>query len=65
VVDISYMSANPALAAAIVNSVAQAYKDVTLEMKMSSSSSDIMWLTKKADEERIRIEKSEKALRSI
>ncbi len=63
-VNISYMSTDPELAARVVNSVAKAYMDEILEMKMSSSSYAIQWLTKKADEERINLEKSEKALQA-
>lgn len=63
-VNISYMSTDPELAADVVNSVAKAYMDEILEMKMSSSSYAIQWLTKKADEERINLEKSEKALQA-
>jgi capsular exopolysaccharide synthesis family protein len=61
-VNISYMSRNPELASLIVNSVANAYIDELLEMKMTSSSYAIEWLTKKADEEREKLEKSDKAL---
>lgn len=61
-VNVSYLSTNPELAAKIINSVAQAYIDELLEMRMSSSNYAIQWLTKKADEERIKLEKSEQAL---
>lgn len=62
IVNISYMSTNPEIAALIVNSITKAYMEDILEMKMSSSRYAIGWLTKKADEERAKLDKSEKAL---
>lgn len=61
-VNISYMSTNPELAALIVNSVAKAYMEDILEIKMSTSKYAMRWMTEKADEERSRLEKSEGAL---
>jgi capsular exopolysaccharide synthesis family protein len=63
-VNVSYESTNPKLAAKVVNSVAQAYIDELLEMKMRSSGYAIEWLTEKAEEERRKLEKSEKELQA-
>lgn len=62
IVNISYMSEDPKLAALIVNSVAKAYMDEVLDIKMGSSQYAMKWLTEKADQERERLNKSEKAL---
>jgi capsular exopolysaccharide synthesis family protein len=62
VVMMSYMSTNPELATMIVNSVAKAYIDQLLEMRLSSSQYTLEWMTRKAEEERDKIENSEKAL---
>ncbi len=61
-VNISYMSTNPELAALIVNTVAKAYMEEILDMKMNSSRLAMQWLTQKADEERVKLEQSENAL---
>jgi len=62
IVNISYMSEDPGLAALIVNSIAKAYMDEVLEIRMGSSQYAMKWLTEKADQERERLNKSEKAL---
>ena len=62
IVDISYMSADPKLAALIVNTVAKAYMDEVLDIRMGSSQYALKWLTEKAEEERARLQKSERAL---
>jgi len=62
IVEISYMSADPKLAALIVNSVAKAYMDEVLDIRMGSSQYAMKWLTEKAEEERVRLQKSEQAL---
>jgi len=61
-VNVGYMSSNPEFAAMIVNSVAKAYIEDLLDMKMSSSRYAMRWLTEKAEEERVKLERSEKAL---
>jgi polysaccharide biosynthesis transport protein len=63
-VNISYMSTNAELASLIVNSVAKAYMDEILEMKMNSSRYSMRWLTEKAEEERGKLESSEQALQA-
>lgn len=62
ILDIGFMSSNPVLARMITNSVAKAYIEKTLEMKMESSGYTIKWMTEKADEERERLRRSEVAL---
>lgn len=62
IVNISFESSNPALAARIVNSVARAYREEILEIRMSSTDYAIRWMTQKAEEERKKLEKSEKTL---
>ncbi|MBA4372840.1 MAG: hypothetical protein C0402_08235 [Thermodesulfovibrio sp.] len=61
-VNISYESTNPEFAALIVNAVAKAYMDDMLEMKMASSRNAMRWIAEKADEERSKLARSEKAL---
>lgn len=62
IVNISYASPDPNLAALIVNSVARAYTDEVLDIKMGSSQYALKWLTEKAEEERARLNKTEKEL---
>ena len=62
ILDIGFTSTNPVLARMVVNSVAKAYIEKTLEMKMESSGYTIKWMTQKADEERSRLRQSEMAL---
>lgn len=62
IVNLSFMSTNPDFAALIANSVARAYIEEILEMRMTSSRYSIEWMTKKAEEEKAKLEKSEKAL---
>ncbi|MBI5076241.1 MAG: polysaccharide biosynthesis tyrosine autokinase [Nitrospirae bacterium] len=62
IVNISFASADPKKAALIVNTVAKAYTDEVLDIKMGSSQYALKWLTEKADEERERLNKTEKAL---
>ena len=62
IVDISYLSTNPEFATLIVNTVAKAYIEEILDMKMSASRYSLEWMTKKAEEEKMKLEKSERAL---
>lgn len=62
IVNISYMSTNPEFATLVANSVAKAYIEEILEMRMSSTRYSIEWMTKKAEEEKVKLEKSERAL---
>lgn len=60
--EISYISTNPELARLIANTVAQAYIETILDLNMSSVRHGIEWMTKKAQEEKQKIEQSEKVL---
>jgi succinoglycan biosynthesis transport protein ExoP len=62
IVTISYMSENPEFAALVANSVAKAYISEILDMKMSSTRYALEWMSKKAEEEKTKLEKSERAL---
>jgi capsular exopolysaccharide synthesis family protein len=61
VVEISYYSENPALATKVVNSVAQAYINELLDMRMAVSDYSITWMTKKAEAQKEKLEQSERA----
>lgn len=65
IVTISYVSAEPALAASIVNAVVKAYIDQLFEMKMSYSRYAIEWMTSQAREEGARLELAERNLQSF
>jgi capsular exopolysaccharide synthesis family protein len=62
IVEISYQSTNPEFARLIADTVAKAYMDELLEFNMSSTRATLEWMSKKADEERLKLEASEKAL---
>lgn len=64
VVNISYESTNPELAALIVNTVTKAYMEELLEMKMSSSRYAIDWMSEKAKEEATKLEQAERRLQA-
>lgn len=62
IVNISYLSPNPELAALIANTVAKAYIEETLEMKLSATRSSLRWMTKKAETEAEKLRQSELGL---
>ena len=62
IVNISYMSTNPEFATLVTNSVARAYIEEILDMRMSATKYSIDWMTKKAEEEKVKLNKSEMAL---
>jgi len=62
IVNITYRHENPAIAKLVANAVVQAYKDVTLDIKLSASSYELQWMTEKAEEERNKLEEAETAL---
>ena len=64
VVTISFMSENPVLAGLIANTAAEAYIDELLDMRMQTSGYAIDWMTRKADEEREKLAKSENMLQT-
>jgi polysaccharide biosynthesis transport protein len=62
IVDVSYMAESRELAQLIANNIAKAYIEVLLELSMSSTQYTLQWMTKKAEEEKERLEKSERTL---
>lgn len=60
--NVSYDSPDPEFSALIANTVARAYIEEILDMKMSSSRHTVQWMTIKADEELEKLKKSELAL---
>jgi polysaccharide biosynthesis transport protein len=62
IVNLSFLSTNPEFAALVANSVAKAYIEEILDMRMSSSRYSIEWMSKKAEEEKVKLEQSEQAL---
>ncbi len=62
IVKVSFSEKNPVLASMIVNTFATAYMEEILEINMATSSRAMKWMGKKAEEERIKLEKSERAL---
>jgi polysaccharide biosynthesis transport protein len=62
IVEVSYMSDNKDLAELIANSIAKAYIEVLLELSISSTQYTLDWMSKKAEEEKEKLEKSERAL---
>jgi polysaccharide biosynthesis transport protein len=62
IVTISYMSSNPELAKSVANTVAQAYIDELLDLNMSSTQHMLKWMTSKAEEEKKKLDDSERSL---
>lgn len=62
IVHISYNHTNPAMARLVADAVVKAYMDEMLEIKLSSSSYSVKWMTDKAQIEREKLEHSERAL---
>ncbi|MBU2431054.1 MAG: hypothetical protein KKH99_10205, partial [Proteobacteria bacterium] len=62
VVQIGFLSDNPATAMKVANSVTQAYIDELIDMQMEVAGYSIGWMKKKADIQRIKLEESEKEL---
>jgi len=62
IVSISYTDENPAMAQLVTNAVVKAYMDEMLEIKLATSSYSLQWMTQKADEEREKLERSERFL---
>ncbi len=62
IVNISFSHENPAIARLVANAVVQAYKDVTLDIKLSATNYELQWMTEKAGEERKKLEVAENAL---
>lgn len=64
VFDVSLSSSNPVFAQRVVNTLAKAYMEELLEIKMNSSGHARKWMTDKGNEERERLEASEKKLQA-
>lgn len=62
VVSISYTSPNPVLSKTVADTVAQAYIDQLLDMRMEISGYSIEWMSKKAEEQRKKLEEAEHKL---
>ncbi len=62
VVNVSFQSLNPRLAARIVNTVADAYKGFLLEMRTQSTAEALEWLKEKAAIQREALQASEKEM---
>ena len=62
IVCISYSDKNPAMCKLVADAVVKAYMDEMLEIKLSTSNYSIKWMTDKAQEERDKLEFSEREL---
>ena len=62
IVKVSYTSSNPALAREIANAVSKAYFEKIMDMRVQSVAYEVDWMSKKAEEERLRLEKAESEL---
>ncbi|HID29312.1 MAG TPA: hypothetical protein EYP19_04830, partial [Desulfobacterales bacterium] len=62
VLTIVYTDKDPYMAQRIAKALVQAYIDVSLEIKLSSAQQSLKWMTAKAEAERKKLEKSERAL---
>lgn len=62
VVNIQYTDTNPELAKLIADTLVQAYIEETLEIKLSGTQHSLRWMTAKADQERKKLEESERGL---
>jgi len=59
---ISFKAEHPDFARLVTNTIANAYKDELMAIQMESSGYALKWMTKKAEEERNNLARSEKAL---
>ena len=62
IVAINYLSPNPEFAALVANTIAKAYLEETLEIKMEAIRRTLGWMTQKAEEERVKLDASEKKI---
>ena len=62
IVSISYTDKNPAMAQLVTNAVVKAYMDEMLEIKLATSTYPLHWMTEKAEQEREKLERSERVL---
>ena len=64
-VTISFEGRDPALIAQIVNTLAEAYMNLTIELKLNTAQAAMQWLRDKVGEERQKIEQAERALQAF
>lgn len=62
IVEISFLNEHPGIATLVANSIADAYAAEMLEIKMNTTNYAIQWMTSKAEDERKKLEESERAL---
>ena len=62
IVSVGYTHHIPEIAQLVANGIVQAYIEETLEIKTSTTKHSLNWMTVKADEERKKLEESERAL---
>ncbi len=62
IVDVSYTHRVPKIARLVANGIVRAYIEETLDIKTSTTTHSLNWMTVKADEERKKLEDSERAL---
>lgn len=65
IVNISYQAKDPAMAKLVADAVVKAYMDEMLDIKISTSSYSLKWMTAKAAEEREKLERSERELQAF
>jgi capsular exopolysaccharide synthesis family protein len=61
-VNISYESPDPVLAATIANGIADAYVEQVLDIRMGTTRHAVDWMTKKLDEQKAKLEESQRAI---
>lgn len=61
-VNVRFMATNPVLASRVVNTVAKAYIEALLDIRVNSSQIALEWVNQKLNEERAKLETSEQAL---
>jgi len=61
-VNISYLSPNPELAAMVANTTAKAYIEETMQLKMDATRRSLEWMGRKAEDEAQKLKASEQAL---
>ena len=64
IVSIQFASPNPEFAALIANTTTKAYVETTLDMKMESTRRTLAWMTKKAEQERLKLDKTEQKIQA-
>ncbi|MCK9175013.1 MAG: polysaccharide biosynthesis tyrosine autokinase [Desulforhopalus sp.] len=62
IVTISYTFKNPLLAKMITDAAVTAYKDEMMEIKLAAANYSLKWMTDKAEEEKTKLEDSERTL---